>query len=317
MTIGILLTNIGTPTAPTPHAVRRYLQEFLSDKRIVPLPSLLWKPLLQCLILPRRKKSSAELYQKIWTEQGSPLLVLSERLKIALQEQLQRPVALGMRYGRPRIKEALRELQAQNVERVLIFPLYPQYSTTTTASVFDVIATLLKNGSYLPEVRAMNDYAREPLYIKAVALTIEQYWQTHEQAHLLFSFHGIPEQLATRDPYASLCRYTAEAISQELKLKPNEWTLAFQSRIGPKKWLTPYTADVLRTLPRQGIKEVHVICPGFAVDCLETLEEIALRGRKQFLQAGGNIFHYIPALNDHLLHVEILKQFITRQIQGW
>lgn len=310
--VGILLTNIGSPDQPTARAVRKYLRKFLSDKRVVELPRLLWYPILYGFILPLRSKNSAELYQKIWTPEGSPLTVNCERLANKLQEKLKLPVEVGMHYGNPSIALALEKLQQQKVKKIFVFPLYPQYSATTTASSFDHIANALKTKRDFPELQTLHDYADHPSYIDAIAHSIQNFWGTNgKPQHLLFSFHSLPSRyVELGDPYYEQCKLTAHLVTEKLALPKNEWSLAFQSRLRNTGWLTPYTDQVLENLPKQGIEKVNVICPGFAVDCLETLEEIAIRGQEQFHKAGGKEFKYIPALNDNDLHIQTITTIL-------
>jgi len=322
--IGILLTNIGTPDAPTPVAVRQYLKQFLSDPRVIELSPLLWKPLLYSVILPFRPKRSAELYKKIWTAEGSPLLTNTLELAIELENALRKQLAaeifvnVGMRYGNPSIHSALCELNAKMVERIFVLPLFPQYSATTTASAFDAVAQVFKTWRKIPEIRMLNDYATDPSYIEAVAKSIREFWLVHEKKYLLFSFHGIPQRyIDAGDPYASQCEDTAKAIAENLMLTTEQWSLAYQSRLGPTQWLQPYTDKVLKALPKRNITEIQVVSPGFPIDCLETLEEINIRGKEHFLAAGGKSFAYIPALNSSAHHVEALMEIIKPQIQSW
>lgn len=309
--VGVLLTNIGTPKAATPSAVRHYLKNFLSDPRVVELPKIIWWPILYGIILPFRSKKSARLYQSIWTHEGSPLLCNSQKLTQKLQARLRMPVELGMQYSDPSIAHALKKLQIQHVEKIIILPLYPQYSATTTASTFDTIATTFKTWRNLFEITTINDYSSHPSYIKAICHSIETTWQTKGKKFLLFSFHGIPKRyIDAGDPYYERCQRTAQLVADTLHLQSTEWSFAFQSRLGYAQWLTPYTNDVLQSLPKQGITDLHVICPGFAADCLETLEEIAIRGKEQFLAAGGKSFYYIPALNDSVEHVTMLEEIL-------
>lgn len=314
--IGILLTNIGTPAAPHTKAVRQYLKKFLSDRRVVELPRLLWWPILYGLILPFRSKRSAALYQKIWTDQGSPLLLYSQQLAKKLQNHLQIPVALGMHYSHPSIAQALTELDAQQVEKILVLPLYPQYSATTTASTFDAIATTLKKWRVLPKLSLINHYCDHPDYIRALSERIAHTWETQgKPQHLLFSFHGIPKRYADAgDHYPIHCHRTAAAIAAKLNLSKDAYSVSFQSRLGRARWLMPYTYKRFASLPREGIRHLHVVCPGFATDCLETLEEINIRGKEQFLNAGGESFHYIPALNDQACHVEMLENILKNYL---
>lgn len=313
---GILLTNTGTPTAPTTRAVRDYLKQFLSDPRIVEIPPLLWKPILHGIILQTRPKRSAQLYQKIWTPEGSPLLVYSKNIAAALQQQLQLPVVIGMHYGSPNIESALETLQREHIQKLIVLPLYPQYSSTTTAATFDAVSHVLKKWRVLPEIHMMNHYATHDYYIQSLAASVLAAWKTHGQApHLLFSFHGIPQQSVNAgDPYADQCQATASLVAETLQLKPGTWSVSFQSRFGFAKWLTPYTDQVLKSLPQQGIKHLQVICPGFVVDCLETLEEIAIRGQEKFLAHGGISFQYINALNDSPAQINTLSKLIEHHI---
>lgn len=323
--LGVLLINLGTPDAPTVPAVRRYLAEFLSDPRVVELPPPLWWPILHGLILRLRPRRSARSYRSLWTEKGSPVLVIAQRQAAALQKRLDSHlpgpvrVVLGMRYGKPSIASALAGLRAANAQRVLVLPLYPQYSATTTASGFDAVTAELSTWRRLPELRFVNQYHDEPGYITALAQSIRAYWaERGEFDRLLFSFHGIPRQyLLCGDPYGCQCRKTARLTAEALDLAPQRWQIAFQSRVGPKEWLRPYTDETLETWGREGIEKVHVICPGFAADCLETLEEIAVTNRDRFLAAGGREFGYIPALNDRADHLELLTGLVLRHSAGW
>lgn len=312
--IGILLTNIGSPSHPTSKAVRHYLKKFLSDRRVVEIPRALWLPILYGIILPFRARSSAKLYQKIWTITGAPLVTHMQAIADKLTAQLQLPVVIGMHYGQPSIKTALENLRAQQIEKILILPLYPQYSATTTASTFDLVAATLRKWRNIPEIRMVHDYAIDQNYIDALCATIQKV-PAH---HLLFSFHGIPKRcIKLGDPYQQQCYATVQKITQKLQLEPNQWTLTFQSRLGRAEWLTPYTDKVLAELPKQGITNINVVCPGFAVDCLETLEEIALRGAEQFTHAGGKSFHYIPALNASTDSIHMLEKIIQKHIIRW
>ncbi len=309
--VGILLTNIGTPDEPTAPSVRRYLKEFLNDRRVVEIPRLFWLPVLYGFILPFRSKKSAKLYQKIWTDRGSPLLCHSEQLREALENALNIPVALGMHYGKPSISSALETLKKKRIKKIIIVPLYPQYSATTTASTFDNVARQLKNWRVIPEIHMITDYADHPLYIKALAQSIRSAQTEHKPQKIIFSFHGIPKHfIHAGDPYQTRCEKTVELLANALKLTANDYALTFQSRLGRAEWLQPYTRQVLEKLPQEGIRDIQLICPGFAVDCLETLEEIAIQGKQQFLNAGGERFHYIPALNESELHVQLFVEMI-------
>jgi protoporphyrin/coproporphyrin ferrochelatase len=321
MKTAILLCNIGTPDAPTTTAVRRYLKEFLSDKRVISLPALLWQPFLHAVILTTRPQSSAKLYQKIWTPAGSPLLTitveLAQKLQTVLEKALNAEIIVrpAMCYGNPKISKVLADLLAEKVEKIIILPMYPQYSASTSAATFDQAVATIKNWPQIPNFYFVNDYSAEAPYLHAIVESIKEYWQAHGKKFLLFSFHGIPQRyIDAGDPYADACRATVTSITQALKLEKNEWKLSFQSRLGPTQWLSPYTDKVLAELPSQGITELQVVCPGFAVDCLETLEEIMIRGKEQFLAAGGNSYEYIPALNASARHIAMLTEIILATV---
>lgn len=323
--IGILLINLGTPDAPTASALRRYLGQFLSDPRVVETPRAIWLPILHGAILPTRPRRSAQAYAKVWTEQGSPLLTFSRQQQQAVREALTQrlgqsvPVALGMRYGNPSIPSALQELREAGVRRLLVLPLYPQYSATTTASALDAIAAEFKQQRDLPNLRFIRDYHAEPGYIQALADSVQAHWQQHGRGErLLMSFHGIPKNYIERgDPYADECRRTGELLAKELKLDAGSWLVTFQSRFGPQEWLTPYTDKTLQAQAREGVRQVDLICPGFSVDCLETLEENAMQNRDLFLEAGGERLNYIPCLNAEPGHIDFLVELIQRHLAGW
>jgi len=321
--LGVLLVNLGTPSAPTTSAVRKYLREFLSDPRVIDYPRWLWLPILHGVILRVRPAKSAHAYQQVWTNEGSPLLVNTNTLTTALHAQLKTEmndvqVAVGMTYGEPSIASALQQLQQANVRKVLVLPLYPQYSVSTTASVFDAVAKAINKRFWIPELRFINNYHDDTHYINALAQSVTNHWQTHERNHLLMSFHGLPQRyLYQGDPYHCQCLKTARLLAERLQLKSDEWSVSFQSRVGREQWLQPYTDKTLVEFPNKGIKRVTLMCPGFAVDCLETLEEIAIRNRADFMAAGGESFDYIPALNSHALHVQSLTGLIKQHMQGW
>lgn len=320
----VLLVNLGTPDAPTATSVKKYLREFLSDPRVVELPSLLWRPILNLWILPFRSGKSAKAYRDIWTEKGSPLLVYTTDLAVALQEHVARDCANGaetdvcvaMRYGQPGISEQLGAVYKENIDQLLIVPLYPQYAAATIASTFDAVFDTLRKWKYIPEVQLLSDYHDDPGYIRAIATSIGQFWKTRGSCEmLLFSFHGLPERSRlTGDPYYDQCHRTARLIAQQLGLDTKRWQLVFQSRFGPAEWLKPYCIEVLARLPSTGCRKVDIVCPGFAVDCLETLEEIAITNRKVFVDAGGEQYRYIPALNSSPLHVTLLADRIRRAL---
>lgn len=317
---GILITNLGTPDSPSVADVRRYLREFLSDPRVVEFPRLLWWLVLNGIILRIRPKRSAAAYRKVWTDQGSPLLVISREIAGALQQTLEQrldgpvKVVLAMRYGSPSIADGLESLRQANAQRILVLPLYPQYSATTTASTFDEISRVLRQWRWLPELRFINHYHNDPGYIDALAESIRHFSRTHgKRDRLLLSFHGIPQAYADQgDPYAEQCRITATRLAAALDLSPEQWAITFQSRVGRQAWLQPYTDETLKQWGAGGIKRVHVICPGFPADCLETLEEIGEENREYFLSAGGEDYHYIPALNDGQRHIEALADLVQR-----
>ncbi|MGH8609106.1 MAG: ferrochelatase [Gammaproteobacteria bacterium] len=318
---GVLLVNVGTPEAPTPAAVRRYLAQFLADPRVVELPRLLWWPLLHGFVLPSRAPRSAALYKAIWSESGSPLLMLSQRLAEKLQRTLERKamdrvkVALAMRYGNPSIGAGLDALRVANMERLLVFPLYPQYAAPTTGSAFDSVTDCLKTWRRLPEIRLINGYHDHPAYVRALVNSVRSQWAKDGQPErLLFSFHGIPQKYALAgDPYRWQCEETAKLVAGQLKLPDGSFRISYQSRFGPREWLKPYTDQTLREWVREGIKSAAVVCPGFAVDCLETLEEVNIRYRQIFLGAGGEKFSYINALNDSDDHVDALVEVVMKR----
>ena len=312
--VGVLLINLGTPAAPTPAEVRSYLAEFLLDPRVVEMPRWLWRMILYGIILPLRPRRTARAYAKIWTAQGSPLLVISQAQTKALQAQLNCPVALGMRYGKPSVAEALTQLQTAKVQRLIILPLYPQYSAATTASALDAALAVFKTWRRVPDFHFIASYYNHPAYIQALAAHLDRYWQEHgKPEQLLFSFHGMPKRtFLAGDPYFCHCQETARLVAQTVDLPANFYRVTFQSRFGREEWLKPYTDHHLQALAHAGVKRVDVICPGFAADCLETLEEIAQFNRELFLQAGGETFHYIPALNDSPAHIQALADIIAK-----
>ena len=306
-----LLVNLGTPEAPTASAVRRYLAEFLHDYRVVDLSRWLWCILLHFIILPIRCSPVAGKYRKIWLKDGSPLLVYSRNLAERLQHQMPNTqVRLAMRYGQPSIASVL--AQFPDLDELTVLPLYPQYSATTTASVFDAVSIYYRQQERIPGIRFISDYYRSDAWLDAMEARIQNHWDLHGRSEkLLFSFHGIPQRFAMRgDPYPQQCRHSAELIAARLNLQPDQWQLTFQSRFGREPWLQPYTDKTLEALARGGLQTVDVICPGFAVDCLETLEEITLENAHLFMQAGGRQLNYIGALNDEPGHVAALARIL-------
>lgn len=311
---GVLLVNLGTPDAPEPEALRRYLREFLSDPRVVTLPRLLWLPLLHGLVLRTRPRKSAEAYGRIWTSRGSPLLVntlaLAERLAPVLRESLgpRAALAVGMRYGNPSLGSALAALKEQSVTRLLVLPLYPQYAAATSGSTLAAVSESLQRLDWSPTLEWVHDYHDEPGYIDALAESVRTHWAAHGRGEkLIISFHGIPRQVSdSGDPYARQCLASATLLAARLGLTESQWQIAFQSRFGPAEWLKPYTDELLRDYAAQGLRQVDIICPGFAADCLETLEEIALRYAQVFVAAGGTALRYVPALNAGEAQVRML-----------
>ncbi|MEB5519773.1 ferrochelatase [Vibrio cholerae] len=310
--LGILLANLGTPQAPTSQAVKAFLSQFLHDQRVVDMSRWLWCPLLHGIILPTRSPKVAKLYQSIWMDEGSPLMVYSRRQRDKLAELSQRPVELGMTYGEPSLLEAVRKLQQQGAEQIVVLPLYPQYSATTTAAVFDGLAKALRQLPVVPELHFIRDYHDHPLYIQALAESVRASWQLHGQGDLLLcSYHGIPKRYAQNgDIYPEHCQKTTELLAQALGLPQDKVMMTYQSQFGKEEWLQPYTDKTMEALPRQGIKKLDVICPAFSVDCLETLEEIAEQNQEIFLHSGGEAFHYVPCLNDSQIHIELMAALV-------
>lgn len=317
--LGVLVSNLGTPDAPTAPALRRYLRTFLADRRVVDLPRIFWLPLLYGVIAPLRGRRMAAGYRKIWTPDGSPLLAIMRRQAEALRAELSgrgvdvAALELGMRYGRPSIGAALEALRRAGAERLLILPLYPQYSASTTGSTFDAVADVLRTWRRVPELHLVADYHDAPGYIAALAGSVRAHWARNGRAQrLLFSFHGLPRRyVAAGDPYEAQCRESARLTANALELPEDAWQVTFQSRFGREEWLQPYTDRTLRALPGRGVRRVDILCPGFSADCLETLDEIAVQNRAWFLEAGGESFHYIPALNDDPVHIGFLADLVA------
>jgi len=321
---GVLLVNSGTPDAASAPAVRAFLARFLADPRVVDLPRVLWLPLLHLLILPFRPRAVARRYQSIWRDSGSPLRELTLGLRDELSRALARgatpapAVEVGMLYSSPDVGAALARLRAGGVGRLVVLPLFPQYCGATTGAVSDHVSAELERSAYTPEVRFVEHYHDDPAYIEALRASVAEHWRTHGRtAHLLMSFHGIPERRVRQgDPYYEECRETAALLARALGLAEDQWSVSFQSRFGPAGWLKPYTSTVLAAMPGRGAREVTVVCPGFAVDCLETLEEIAIANRELFLGAGGQRYDYVPALNVSTGHALCLAQLIGRHARS-
>jgi ferrochelatase len=323
--IGVIVVNLGTPDSPSYLAVQRYLAEFLGDRRVIDQSRLFWLPILYGAILPFRPIRTTRNYRKVWMQGGSPLAVYSQRLtgKIATLLQARHGervrVELAMTYGNPSIAKAVKSLADQNVKRLLVLPLYPQYCSSTTGSVFDRTARVLQRWRWLPETRFVNDYYNDGGYLDAIARRIEGYWsEAGERSHLLLSYHGIPAlYVAEGDPYQAQAEATTRAVVARLGLSAAEYSHCYQSRFGPVLWLQPYTEDTLKELAKRGVRKLTVVSPSFAVDCLETLEEVAMEYREQFMALGGETFGMVPALNDDQVHAEVLANIADRQLQGW
>ncbi len=317
---GVLLVNTGTPDAPTPKAVRRFLAEFLADQRVIEFPRWLWLPLLHGVILNTRPRRSARMYQHVWNDSGSPLLYHTQRLGTGLEAALQARtpgsdvhVAVGMRYGNPSLANGLRQLRDKGATHLLILPLFPQYSATTTGTILDSVFSELQTWRSIPHLQTISDYHDHPAYIQAIAERIRQHWESsHLPDRLIFSFHGIPEDYARAgDPYEKQCHRTATLLAAQLNLAEAQWQTTFQSRFGPQTWLQPYTDETLEALGQQGLASTGVVCPGFAVDCLETIYEIEYEARESFQNVGGGQFDYVPALNDTAAHVQALADVLS------
>ncbi len=321
----MLLVNLGTPDSPSYFDVQRYLKQFLSDRRVIDTPRAIWLPLLYGVVLPFRPFKTAAKYRKIWMADGSPLAVYSRRLADKIADSLSRDsaepvrVALAMTYGNPGVEAALDEFAQHNVQRLLVLPLYPHYCSSTTGSVFDAVSRALRRVRRLPETRFINDYHDDPGFIAALASRIEAHWQSvGERSHLLLSYHGIPLSYVQRgDPYQSQAEATSRLLVQRLGLRPDEWSHCYQSRFGRVEWLKPYAADLIEKLAVRGVRNLTVASPAFAVDCLETLEEIAVEYRDLFQAKGGERLALVPGLNDGDDHVAALCALIKAHLGGW
>lgn len=314
----VLLVNLGTPDQPTASAVRRYLAEFLSDPRVIEIPRALWKVILHGIILRTRPAKSAALYKQVWTENGSPLMAISlqqQQKLIALfkQQNTHANVYLAMRYGNPSLASVLQQMQQDGVDKIVVLPLYPQYAAPTTASVFDAIAKELMTWRYLPSLHFIHTYHDNADFIYAITESIKRdFKQNGKPQKLVFSYHGMPERnLKLGDPYYCFCVKTTRLLAESLKLADDDYVMTFQSRFGKATWLQPYTDSTMKSLPEKGITDVAVICPAFSADCLETLEEISGENKDIFIEAGGNQFRYIPALNDDDLHIQMMAKLVT------
>ena len=323
--IGILICNLGTPNAPEASALRPYLKQFLSDPRVVEVPRIIWWCVLNLIILRFRPARAARAYKQVWTDAGSPLACITkaqcEALGKVITEKHGDKVAVewAMRYGQPSIDSKLQSLMDKGVRKLLVLPLYPQYSATTTASTFDAIADNFKQRRWLPELHFLTGYHQEPAYIIALAESIETHWHEHGKTEkIMFSYHGIPQRyLHNGDPYHCYCLQTTRLVAERLGLEENEYLSCFQSRFGREPWLQPYTDKTLEALAKDGTKSITVLCPGFSADCLETIEEIDEENREIFLEAGGERFDYIPALNDRPSHIHALATLCEKNIKDW
>jgi len=320
----VVLVNLGTPEAPTTGAVRRYLRQFLSDPRVVEIPRAVWWCILNGIILPFRSSKSAAKYASIWAREGSPLKINTERQAALLRTQLTErghrvQVTYAMRYGQPALPDVLDQLKAEGCERILILPAYPQYSGTTTASIFDSVFQHYAKVRNIPELRLIKHYHDHDAYIQALKQSVQAHWDLHGQPEkLVMSFHGVPKRTLLRgDPYHCECYKTARLLAQALGLKESDYLVTFQSRFGKAEWLQPYTAPTLQELARQGVKRVDVMCPGFTSDCLETLEEIAMEAKEDFLHAGGKEYHFIACLNDAPAWGKGMMEIAEQHLMGW
>ena len=322
--VGVLITNLGTPDAPKKKELKVYLNQFLSDPRVIELPKILWQILLKLVILQVRPSKSAEAYKKIWTKNGSPLLDISKRQleKIKLSLSTSHPnmiFEVGMRYGNPSIPNALRNLQKQNLRKLLVLPMYPQYCAATTGSTFDEVTNVLQKWRWIPELRFINQYFEDDKYVQALSNSITSFWEKHSKPQkIIFSYHGIPKKyLLNGDPYHCFCLKTTRLVKEKIGLSDDEIMTTFQSRFGKAEWLQPYTSETLKELPKQGIKDINIISPGFSSDCLETLEELEEENREYFMESGGEQYKYIPCLNDDDEHIDVFVNLIKKNIQGW
>jgi len=323
--VGILLANLGTPDAPTAKALRPYLKQFLMDRRVVEIPRFIWWWILNCIILVIRPKKSAEKYAQVWTKEGSPLLVHAKNqtllLRGFLSQKIKSPFAveLGMSYGNPSMRSAIEKLKAQHCDKILVFPLYPQYAASSTAASLDAVWHTLLKMRNVPAIRTIRGYHDHPAYIKALADSIHSYWATNgKPKKFVMSFHGVPKVHLTKgDPYHCGCHKTARLVAEALGLEKDEYQVAFQSRFGKQEWLKPYLANTLEDLGKAKTKRLDVVCPGFSSDCLETLEEIAMEGKEIFQSNGGGEYHYIPALNGNEAWIHAMTDIALENLSGW
>lgn len=323
--IGLIITNLGTPKAPKTAELRTYLRQFLSDPRVVEFPRLLWWLVLNGIILRIRPSRSAKAYQSVWTDEGSPLAIYTQKQSTALADRLKETwgdnliVDWAMRYGEPSVEQCIQKMMERGVRKLLVMPLYPQYSGSTVGSTFDALSADFTKRRWIPELRFITNYHDFPPYIDALAHSIKDYWQEHGRAQkIVFSYHGVPVRyLHNGDPYHCQCHKTSRLLADALGITKDEYLTTFQSRFGREPWLQPYTDHTLAALPEKGVKTIQVVCPGFSSDCLETIEEIGMENRDIFAEAGGESFAYIPALNDSKYHIDALEKLAQSHLQGW
>ena len=322
--IGILITNLGTPDKPNKEALKIYLKEFLSDPRVIEVPKLIWQIILRLIILNLRPQKVAKLYKAIWKKEGGPLLLMLKKQKKGIQKILKKrskklEIEIGMRYGNPSIKHGLEKLRKKGCRKILILPLYPQYCAATTGSTFDKVTETLRKWRWIPEMRFVNNYFEEPMYIDCLVKSIKESWKKFGKTQkVVFSYHGVPKKyLLKGDPYYCFCQKTTRLVVERMKLKKKDYITTFQSRFGPDEWLQPYTDKILEEFPNKGIKKIHILSPGFSSDCLETIEELEVENKKNFLSSGGEKYYYIKCLNDDPQHLKMLGFLILNHIKGW
>jgi|TARA_B110000858_G_C17806845_1_gene478516 ferrochelatase len=318
--VGILICNLGTPDSFKTKDVRRFLKEFLSDGRVIEIPKIIWWFILNGIILIFRPSKSAKLYKSVWTEEGSPLMVYSEKLVNKLRKDFPEnsEIELAMRYGNPSIQEGLLSLKNKNCRNLIILPMFPQYSGTTTGSIFDEVSRVLSKWRWVPNLNFINSYHDNEDYISALSESLKDQIKQVSPQKIIFSYHGIPKRNFTQgDPYHCLCKKTTRLVAEKLDLEETSYMTTFQSRFGRAEWLKPYTSETMESLPQENIKNILVVAPGFSVDCLETIEEIDEENKEIFIEAGGEIFNYAPCLNDSQLHISFIKTFLIKQIAIW
>ena len=322
--IGVLLSNLGTPDRPDRKALRVYLKEFLSDPRVIETPKIIWQVILNGIILNTRPQKSAKNYQQVWTDEGSPLLVILEKQKKLAEEMLKAEgleleFAIGMRYGNPSIESGLDQLRQKHCNKIVILPMYPHYCAATTGSTFDAVSNTMQKWRWVPSLRFISTYHDDPMYIKALSNSITKHWDEHGKPDkILFSYHGIPKKYFVKgDPYHCLCSKTTRLVREELGLSEEFAMTTFQSRFGPEEWLQPYTDKTVEKLAKEKVEHLQIIAPGFSSDCLETIEELDGENREIFEEHGGKKFSYIPCLNDQKDHINLISHLIKNELKGW